>query len=144
MFKANFCYILLIDQVSLSGWLYFVRYWAIVCKPGCEVMNFAVNFIFLIMVSDYVLIKPFFLHEQKIMTKTYVSWEWKKLLRWNIKHFSSFLRFFNEANNTFFGMCEPTLIENFRKLGDLGIFKKTLDCRQKETKANFRTFLEAW
>ena len=29
----------------------------IVCKPGCDVMNFEVNLIFLI--------KPFFLHDQK-------------------------------------------------------------------------------
>ena len=35
---------------------------AIVCKPGCEVMNLKVNLIFLI--------KPFFLHDQKVVTKT--------------------------------------------------------------------------
>ena len=35
---------------------------AIVCKPGCDVMNFEVKFIFLI--------KPFFLHDQKVVTKT--------------------------------------------------------------------------
>ena len=35
---------------------------AIVCKPGCDVMNFEVNLIFLI--------KPFFLHNQKVVTKT--------------------------------------------------------------------------
>ena len=35
---------------------------AIVCKPGCDVRNFEVNLIFLI--------KPFFLHDQKVVTKT--------------------------------------------------------------------------
>ena len=34
----------------------------IVCKPGCDVMNFEVNLIFLI--------KSFFLHDQKVVTKT--------------------------------------------------------------------------
>ena len=35
---------------------------AIVYYPGCDVMNFEINFIFLI--------KPFFLHDQKVKTKT--------------------------------------------------------------------------
>ena len=35
---------------------------AIVCYPGCDVMDFEINFIFLI--------EPFFLHDQKVMTKT--------------------------------------------------------------------------
>ena len=60
------CYILLIDQISLSVCLYFVRLGnmsiAIACEPGCDVMNFDVNLIFLI--------KPFFLHGQKVVTKT--------------------------------------------------------------------------
>ena len=59
---------------------------AIVCKAGCEVMNFEINLIFLI--------KPFFLHKQKIVTKTKISWERKELLRWNKKHFSSLLKGF--------------------------------------------------
>ena len=33
----------------------------IVCKPGCDIMNFEVKLVFLI--------KPFFLHYQKVMTK---------------------------------------------------------------------------
>ena len=49
-------------------------------------MDFETNLIFLI--------EPVFLHDQKIMTKTYISWEWKELLRWNKKHFSSFLKGF--------------------------------------------------
>ena len=35
---------------------------AIVCKPDCDVMNFEVNLIFLV--------EPFFLHDQKVVTKT--------------------------------------------------------------------------
>ena len=51
------CYILLTDQISLYKMCI-----AIVCKPGCVVMDFEVNFIFLI--------KPFYLHDQKVLTKT--------------------------------------------------------------------------
>ena len=36
-------------------------YIVIVCKPGCDVINFEDNFIFLI--------KPFFLHDQKSQDK---------------------------------------------------------------------------
>ena len=35
---------------------------AIACEPACDVMNFEVKLIFLI--------KPFFLHNQKVLTKT--------------------------------------------------------------------------
>ena len=35
---------------------------AIVCYPGCDVLDFEIKLIFLI--------EPFFLHEQKVMTKT--------------------------------------------------------------------------
>ena len=45
----------------------------IVCKPGCDAMNFEINLVFLI--------KPFFLQNQKAMTKTWTSWERKELLR---------------------------------------------------------------
>ena len=61
-------YILLIDGISLSGCLYFARYviyeicTSIIFWPCCDVMYFEVNFVFLI--------KPFFLHDQKVMTKT--------------------------------------------------------------------------
>ena len=57
---------------------------AIVYKPGCDVMNFEVNLTFLI--------KPSFLHNQKVVTKTKISWERKELLRWHKKHFPSFLK----------------------------------------------------
>ena len=62
--KYSFCYILLIDQISLSGCLSEILgniCIAIVCKSGCDVMNFEDNLIFLI--------KPFFLHDQKVATK---------------------------------------------------------------------------
>ena len=65
-------------------------------------MNLAINFIFLI--------KPFFLHDQNVMTKTEISWERKKLLRWNKKRFLSFLKGFDKVNNTIFLEGEsPTL-----------------------------------
>ena len=35
---------------------------AIICYPGCDVIDFEINLIFLI--------EPFFLHDQKVMTKT--------------------------------------------------------------------------
>ena len=35
---------------------------AIIYYPGCDVMSFEINLIFLI--------EPFFLHDQKVMTKT--------------------------------------------------------------------------
>ena len=35
---------------------------AVVCYPGCDIMDFEINLIFLI--------EPFFLHDQKVMTKT--------------------------------------------------------------------------
>ena len=57
--KCSSCYILLTDQISLPGCLYFLRYWAmciaIACYPGFEI-----NLIFLI--------QPFFLHDWKVMT----------------------------------------------------------------------------
>ena len=49
-------------------------------------MNFEINLISLT--------KPFFQHYQKVMGKTLISWEWKNLLRWNKKHYPSFLKGF--------------------------------------------------
>ena len=54
---------------EISGNLCF----GIVCKPGCDVMHFEANLIFLI--------KQFFLHDQKVVTKTEISRERKELLR---------------------------------------------------------------
>ena len=65
------CFSLLIDQISLFGCIYFetlgIMCIAIVCKPGCDVMNFEVN--------PILLIRPFFLHEQNIVTKPLISRE---------------------------------------------------------------------
>ena len=72
---------------------------AIVCKPGCDVMNFEVNLIFLT--------KLFFLDDQKVVTKTWIYWERKKLLRWNKKNFLSFLKGFQSSSwHNFFGRWE--------------------------------------
>ena len=46
---------------------------AIVCFPGCEVINFEVNLIFLI--------KSLFLHDQNIKRKIQISREQKEFLR---------------------------------------------------------------
>ena len=58
---------LLTDQISLPGCLYFMRYWAIcvlqlIINQVATPKIFEVNIIFLI--------QPFFLHDQKVMTKT--------------------------------------------------------------------------
>ena len=55
-------YILLTDQISLSDYLYFLKYWAmsvlrLFCFPGCDVINFEINLIFLIKPFFYVTIK---------------------------------------------------------------------------------------
>ena len=41
----------------------------------------------------------FLMHDQKVKTKTYLSWEWKELLRWNKKHFSSVLKDFQSPES---------------------------------------------
>ena len=56
----------------------------IVWQPGCDVMNFKINLIFLI--------KLFFLHDLKVKTKIQISWERKTLFRWNKEYFSSSLK----------------------------------------------------
>ena len=45
-------------------------------------MDFEINLIFLI--------ESFFLHDQKVMTKTKIPWEPKELLRWNKKLLKGF------------------------------------------------------
>ena len=69
---------------------------AFACEPGCDVMNFEVNLIFLI--------KPFFVHDQKVMTKLKYL-ENEKTFQDEIKSiFHHFLRASHQANNTsFFG-----------------------------------------
>ena len=54
------------------------------------------------------LIKPFFLHDQKVKAKIKVSWERKELLRRNKKHFSSFSKvkqFFLEGESPRVSVC---------------------------------------
>ena len=58
-----------------------------VCWPDCDVRNFEINLAFLF--------KPLFLNDQKVKTKLEISWERKELLRWNKKHFLSFLKSFH-------------------------------------------------
>ena len=54
--------------------------------------------------------KPFFLNEQKAKPKNWISWEQKELLRWNNKHFSSFLKSFCWSKyNHFLEGESPTL-----------------------------------
>ena len=59
---------------------------AIVCEPGCHVINFQINII--------LLIKSFLYITEKVNTKNSLSSEQKELLKWNKKHFSSFLKGF--------------------------------------------------
>ena len=71
---------------------------AMACKPICDIVDFVVQ------------IKPFYLDDQKSRDKNLKSWERKELLRWNKKHFLSFLKGFWWANNTIFFKGEsPTL-----------------------------------
>ena len=80
----------------------------IVCKPGCDFMNFEVSLIFLF--------KLFFLHDHNVAIKTKISLERKKLLRRNKKHFSSFLNGFQSSKITyFFGRWEPDFNYFFKK-----------------------------
>ena len=61
--KCSSCCILVTDQISLSGCLYFLRYmWQHVSCNCYNIMDFPINLIFLI--------ELFCLHEQKVMTKT--------------------------------------------------------------------------
>ena len=85
-------------------------------------MSFEINLIFLI--------KPLFLHDQKVKTKIYVSWERRKLLRWNKKYFSLFLKGFNlsKKNNFFFGNWEFVFKDFLAKVSLLaGFLKRTLE-----------------
>ena len=77
----------LTDQIPFSDCLYFSKYsmCIIVYFPSCEVINFEMNLIFLI---------KLFLYIPKIQNKNLNTEEWKELLRWNKKHFSSFLKGF--------------------------------------------------
>ena len=93
-----------------------------VCKLDCDAMNFEVNLIFLISL--------FSLHDQKILTKTEISWEWNELLRWNKKHFSSILKGFQSSKqHNFFGGWESDFkvngndIHKIQKNSENGIWR---------------------
>ena len=58
--KCSSSYIVLTDQISLSGYLYFLRYWAIYILQ-LFVKHFKINLIFLI--------KPFLYMNKKVKTK---------------------------------------------------------------------------
>ena len=73
-------YILLTDQISLFDCLCFLRYWAIISFPVCDVINFEK--------------KHNFLMNQNVRTKNEICSERKELLTWNEKHFSSFSKGF--------------------------------------------------
>ena len=87
--KSFSCYILLSDQVSLSSCLYFVRYWAIcvlqysvnqaVTSKLCNWRYHSHQAVF----STW----PKIWHENLNILRTQ-----RELLRWNKKHFSSFLK----------------------------------------------------
>ena len=76
--KCSWCSILLTDQISLPGCLYFLTYWgtgvlqlvffqvAIVFFPGCDLMDFEINLF---------LIELFFLDNQKVMKKSDREWK---------------------------------------------------------------------
>ena len=59
---------------------------AIVCYPGCDVMDFEINLIFLI--------ELFFLHDQKVMTKNLNIMRKKRAFKVKQKSFSLFLKDF--------------------------------------------------
>ena len=61
---------------------------AIVCWPGCDVIEFEIDLIFLIKPFSYML------SLKNIKTKILISWERKELLTWNEKYFASFLKGF--------------------------------------------------
>ena len=84
-----------INQLNFIVWLLLVceifcnMCIAIVGKPVCGTINFGVKLIFKI--------KLFFLHDQKVVTKTLISSEQKECLRWNKKNFSSHLKGFQSS-----------------------------------------------
>ena len=106
---------------------------AIICRPGYDIMNFEVKLIFLI--------KPFYLHDQNLVTKT-------KYLRYlrkinEIKNvFHHFQRAFNQANNTNFLEGESAtffFVVIFFKKNWLNVFYQS-----NLVKKNMSYFLKIW
>lgn len=83
-------YILLTDQISSSGCLFFLRHWimcfVIISCLVCHVIDPEIDHNFLV--------KPFFKLTQNSGQKMLISQERKQLLIWNKTHFSSFLKGF--------------------------------------------------
>ena len=87
---SHFLYVLLTDQISLPGYLFFVSvqyldnmYIVIVFFSGGDVINFEINLIFLI--------KSFFLRDQKVKTKILRI---ERSFKDEKKHFSSVFKGF--------------------------------------------------
>ena len=94
-----FHYVLLTDQISLSGILYFRRYWAI-----C-LLQLLVNQVLTSQILKLIfLIEPFYYMTKKSIQKLLISWEQNELLSWNKKHFSLFLK----------GFQWPKIVSNLR------------------------------
>ena len=72
------------------------------CQPGFDVTNCEINLIFRI--------ESFFLQDQNVKTRIQMSWERKKLLRWDKNHFSSSLKgFYWSKYHNFLKIESPTL-----------------------------------
>ena len=96
----------------------------IIWQSGCDAINFEINLIFLT--------KPFFLHDQNVKTKIYIYWEQNELLRWNKKHFSSFIKSFHwNLQNNFLEGESSTLSNSFKVMFEninvIRIFWEPLD-----------------
>ena len=94
-----------INWLDFSGWLCLLceilynMWFRTVCWSGCDIINFNINLIFLI--------KPLFLHDQKVKTKIQISWERKEFLRRNKKHLFSQKAFIEANKITFFRGWKP-------------------------------------
>ena len=69
------------QKIRCPGWS------AVPLWPSCEVINFEIDPMFLI--------KPLYLHNQKVKTKILLSWEQNEPFRRNKKHSSSFIKGFH-------------------------------------------------
>ena len=118
IFKEKFfsCYIPSTDQISLSEIYNFIAFtsWDIKATAICVLQLFFNQFVTSWILKLFFLIKPFFLHEQNVKTKIWISWERKELLRSNKKHFSSFFNpsFHWRVKKMFFGRWDSEIKEN--------------------------------
>ena len=122
--KYFYCYSILNDEVSSCDFPYFLRFWATIAlqssSPVFDVKNFEVSLISVIMSFLYMTKKS----RQKY--EIWISWEQKELLRWNEKHFPSFLKGFQlkkckkssqswvcVLKNSFYNVAPLKKIQNF-------------------------------